>query len=410
MIFHPTAEPVNAHVHIDYLQEAYLYRSEFGFSVFPVNRKIAVTGWKKYQNRRPTDREITRDFRRRHDGLAAMTGAVSYGLCVRDFDTLAGYMDWARGHQELARLLPTARTSRGAHVYFRLPKGVTAYHKWTEGTQKGELLGDGKHYVVLPPSYHPSGCRYQWEGREPFSRDDLPVLTPEQASFLTTADKEKNSKDSRKAPQERAKNLNTLSVTLDASTNVVGCAELSERDAVMRCLPTGPGERNECLWRLARTLKSLPHVADADEAGLWPFLDQWYQMAEPVIGTKSMSACWSDFKRQWQAALPIGIEFREAMRAAIAAPHPPEAANYSRPPVRALVAVCAALQRFAGDGPFYLSCRTAQELCGFANHMAAWRWLERLARDGLLEVTERGKSGTDRRRASRYRWAGATAH
>jgi hypothetical protein len=184
--------------------------------------------------------------------------------------------------------------------------------------------------------------------------------------------------------------------------------ELAERDAVMKCLPSGPGERNECLWQLARTLKALPHLAEAGEGDLWPFVEQWFQLAHGVIGTKSLAVCWKDFKRQWKLAkVPAGQGFDAAIARILCEALPPEADRYEEEAVRRLVAVCAGLQRFACEDPFYLSCRTAQRVCEFGSYHTASRRLTRLVEDGLLKVVLKARGGTDRRRATRYRWVGA---
>ena len=88
-------------------------------------------------------------------------------------------------------------------------------------------------------------------------------------------------------------------------------------------------------------------------------------------------------------------------------PLPTGAVRYADEPTRRLVAVCAALQGYAGAGPFFLSCRTARRVCGFGSYHTAARRLRVLAEDGLLIVVERGVGGTARRRASRYRWVGS---
>lgn len=172
--------------------------------------------------------------------------------------------------------------------------------------------------------------------------------------------------------------------------------------------PGRPGERNECLWQLARTLKALPHLADAGEGDLWPFVEQWFGLAQAVISTKSLSVCWADFKRQWKLArVPAGQGFDAAVARILSEPLPSEADRYEEETVRRLVAVCAGLHRFAGEEPFYLSCRTAQRVCGFGSYHTASRRLTRLVEDGLLKVVLKARGGTDRRRATRYRWVGA---
>lgn len=388
----------------DLLQYALIFRS-WGWSVLALRRKRpAVRAWMWLQRRRPTDRDVARMFGPAHgarvDGLGVVTGAVSGGLCVRDFDDPAGYRAWAAAHPALARRLPTARTRRGVHVYFRLPPGhPPVYRRWTDGRHKGELLGDGKHYVAVPPSAHPKGGYYEWL-REPVASTDLPVLTPAQAGMLSGQPPDPAAKPPRTPT--------TSSVTPFPRSAPAVPLEIAEREAIARCLPTGPGQRSDCLFRLARTLKALPHMADAEAKDLFPVIETWFDLARPVIRTQSLATCWRDFRSQWAVVTsPMGRGFEAAVAEALAAPPPPEAKRFADAPTRRLVAVCVTLQRYAGAEPFFLSCRTAQRVAGFTNHMTGWRRLGALADAGLLVVVERGTGGTSRRRASRYRWAGA---
>jgi hypothetical protein len=404
---HPQLAPENELNRGDYLQATYLYRG-MGWSVFPLYKKApAIRGWRRLQERRPRDEEITRMFDHASwvDGVAAVTGQASLGLCVRDFDTKDGYIAWAQDHPDLAGRLPTVKTGRGYHVYIRLPKNYgPIYKSWKNGPLKGEILGTPKRYVVLPPSRHPSGTTYQWLWGEPFTFQDLPVCTPEELGWLEDHHHQNQEIEHKVAPPKTTNESNYVICSNESSGQSVPL-ELVERDAVMKCLPSGPGERNDCLWALARTLKSLPHLSDADEAGLWPHFEIWFSMASAVISTKSMALCWADFKRQWKLAKVSAVQgFDGAMTRALAEPSPAEAERYEEEAMKKLVAVCVALQKYAGEEPFFLSCRTAQRICGFGSFHTAARRLNQLVEDGLLVVVWMGKGGTDRRRATRYRW------
>ena len=397
----PSPVPDNDFNRGDYLQATYLYRG-MGWSVFPLYKKSpAIRGWRRLQERRPRDEEITRMFDHASwvDGVAAITGQASLGLCVRDFDTKDGYIAWAQDHPDIAGSLPTVRTGRGYHVYIRLPRDYgPIYKSWKNGPLKGEILGTAKRYVVLPPSRHPSGSNYRWLWGEPFTSHDLPVCTPEELGWL-----EDHQHQKKQIEHEEAHESNYVICSRESSQSVP--LELVERDAVMKCLPTGPGERNDCLWALARTLKGLPHLSDADEAGLWPHFEIWFSLASPVISTKSMALCWADLKRQWKLAKVSAVQgFDGAMTRALAEPYPAEVERYDEEAMKKLVAVCLALQTYAGEEPFFLSCRTAQRICGFGSFHTAARRLNQLIEDGLLVIDWKAKGGTDRRRATRYRW------
>ena len=75
------------------------------------------------------------------------------------------------------------------------------------------------------------------------------------------------------------------------------------------------------------------------------------------------------------------------------------ALGYGSPETRRLVMLCRELQRASGSGPFFLSCRTAGELLGL-DHMTAWRRLQVLRLDGVIEETCRGT----KTKAARYRY------
>jgi hypothetical protein len=137
-------------------------RATYPWSIVPIRndgqgRKKAACKWEQYQTRRPSSEEIRHLFRRGDlTGLAVILGAVSGGLYGRDFDVMESYHRWATQYPGLARLLPTVATGRGRHVY--------AYHGGQVRTidfGDGELRGEN-HYIVLPPSLHPSGRRYAW--------------------------------------------------------------------------------------------------------------------------------------------------------------------------------------------------------------------------------------------------------
>jgi hypothetical protein len=121
-----------------------------GWAIIPTIDKGAVAKWKKFQERPPDEASLRRLFARPGvNGLAAIAGSVSGGLAVRDFDRQEAYLAWASAHPDDASRLPTVRTFRGSHVFGRLD--ADAYHG---EFGDGELIGDSKHYVSLPPSLH----------------------------------------------------------------------------------------------------------------------------------------------------------------------------------------------------------------------------------------------------------------
>jgi hypothetical protein len=140
-----------------------------GFSIIPLKakgKKPALHAWEEYKSRRPTKEEIA-SWSQQHwsDGADAnvgvVCGAVSGNLVVLDFDLKSAFEvfknEWAatRG-KNVANETVVVATGRGFHVYCRvkdMPKSVKLPNV--------EVKAEG-HYVVAPPSIHPSGKAYQF--------------------------------------------------------------------------------------------------------------------------------------------------------------------------------------------------------------------------------------------------------
>jgi len=140
------------------LTQALEYRNKFKFSVFPVDGKVPLVEWKKYQNGFADDDHIMRWWQKwpkANVGIA--TGALS-DLGVVDIDN-------EQGKKNILELLgsdwkaPLAKTPRGgAHIYFRNDKRIKNKVGVIPGT---DFRGEGG-YVVAPPSVGANGKFYEW--------------------------------------------------------------------------------------------------------------------------------------------------------------------------------------------------------------------------------------------------------
>jgi hypothetical protein len=137
------------------------YREQ-GFSFFPLkprSKEPALPSWKTYQERRPTDDEVSGWVRNMAFGnIAVVTGSVSGNLVVFDFDDPAVYEKVFAKHTELERLTFVVRTGRGVHVYVRSVKDPGRTEKFE--SLKFEYRANGS-YVVAPHSIHPSSVVYR---------------------------------------------------------------------------------------------------------------------------------------------------------------------------------------------------------------------------------------------------------
>lgn len=169
-------------------------------------------------------------------------------------------------------------------------------------------------------------------------------------------------------------------------------------------IPVAPGQRNACLFALARHLKgSLP---DATRPRLREIVATWHQRNLSVIGTEDLAVTLTDFFRGWaKVRHPEGETMSTILNAIdYASPLPARilALGYG-PAGNQLVRICAALQVHHRDQPFFISVRKAGELLG-VNFTYAAKMLAALVSDGVLKLIVNATAKS----ASRYRFEEAS--
>jgi hypothetical protein len=352
------------------LLNAALAYARRGWAIIPVTGKSAAGLWKPFQNSPADDRTLRRLFSREGiTGLAVVLGRVSGGLAVRDFDQIDAYSRWAAENPDDAAGLPTVGTARGCHVYGRLDREMFIT------LPDGELRADSKHYVLVPPSVHPSGAVYSWT--IPLPARDVP-LPPLPLSLTGTK------------------------IQADPSQPIacITCTDIDTSAIIALTLPTGPGQRNRRLFDLARILKGL--MPDATPDSLRAILREWHQQALPFVRTKDFATTWTDFTVAWRRVKrPHGCSLRAAIQAAKnTAPAIVDPLGYEGH-LAELLSLCHELQRRWRDGPFPLSCATAGKCLG-VSAMHAWRLLQVLQFDGALRLVRRGTKAS--KKASEWRF------
>ena len=188
---------------------------------------------------------------------------------------------------------------------------------------------------------------------------------------------------------------------LSASSVLSALSVVSVDEIISQTLPTEQGERNGCVFRLARGLKFDAGMGNAGYPQLKLLVRRWHNQAFAVIGTKDFDETWSDFIRGWVAAkVPLYLDvIAWAMEKAKTEPLPPQADEYDSNPVRLLVGMCFHLASRHPEGRFFLSSHDAGRLLGIT-HDRALRSLGMLCADEVLQRVEPGNA----RRATRYRW------
>jgi Bifunctional DNA primase/polymerase, N-terminal len=399
--------------------------ADWRWSLVRLTGKKCSHPWTRYQTQRADDGQLRKWF----DGdsranIGVVLGEISGGLGVMDFDKMPAFDAWAESHPRLARTLPTVRTKRGAHVYFRRePCAVDAVrailgkpeHRGAFALDGGELRITSGCYCAVPPSVHPEGPIYSWV-KEP-THGDFPMIDPIEAGFVPcdTADIE----DSRHLKGTTSA-VPTVSHGCDQAGNAAiqpipnpktprsdWSADQSEKIhfAIASCLPTNKGQRHRMLFKLARELKAIPALADATPEALKPYLKLWHAGAVDTIATKPFEESWLDFAEGWENVKfpagqgPIDLAFAKAS----ASTPPACAAAYEQETVRLLVCLCRELQAVSGNAPFFLSSRTAAALFG-VDHATAARWLKLLRLDRVIHLVSQGTKKTGQ--ASTYVYRG----
>jgi hypothetical protein len=324
--------------------------------------------------------------------IAIVTGGVSGGLAVRDFDQDGAYEMWRDHHQDIAAALPTVRTARGYHVYARGEADKTMVFI------DGEFRYGGA-YVLAPPSIHPGGVVYTWTN--PLA-DFVPQVDLVASGLLTDWS----------ACSTEGTEIEGQGNTVGASHSVCAVFSVSTVSTVLpegvdavirRTIPPNVGWREKCLFNLCRELQAIPEYAAADPRELEPIVRMWYELAEPRIGTKEYAVSFAAFIRAWgNVKVPkdqtvVQVAFRRIKnsdRSWI-----PE--RFDGEGIRLLIALCRELQSIRGQQPFYLDCRTAGSLLG-VTYKTAWTWLETLC---VLGALKKVSSGTlKNRKANEYRY------
>ena len=148
------------------------------------SKAALLKGWQTFFNDKPTAEQYQEWTKLPKANISLLLGEAS-GVVALDLDT-----DKPEIMEVIGHLLPTSPvTKRGA-------KGYTAFFKYRgdfsevlkfNGEVILEILSEGKK-TTLPPSLHPNGANYVWDGEslENCNIEDLPVLPPALISHLTS--------------------------------------------------------------------------------------------------------------------------------------------------------------------------------------------------------------------------------
>ncbi len=138
-----------------------------GFRLFPVEVRGKRPLIKEWPVKATSDPQAVRMWMKQYpDGNWGLATGRASGIFVLDVDGekgAAAISEWVRLHGDDWTNTLTVKTGRGAHLYFLWPTGVPVRNSASKLAGGLDVRGEGG-YVIVPPSVHPSGQVYQWEG------------------------------------------------------------------------------------------------------------------------------------------------------------------------------------------------------------------------------------------------------
>ena len=153
---------------------------DLGWSVLPVRpdeKRPYMANWLQYERQRATRQQVEGWFNSLSGaGVGAVTGRIS-GMVVLDVEADCPYPV-----EDLLRRWPTQLYSRtgsgGWHLYYSYPQGVGKVSNRVRIFEGADLRADGG-FIVLPPTLHASGNRYEWVSKGPMGQFPRELLDME---------------------------------------------------------------------------------------------------------------------------------------------------------------------------------------------------------------------------------------
>lgn len=148
-----------------------------GWSVLPVKpeeKRPIMTNWLQYTKTKATKNAVVSWFASLSGvGVGVVTGKVS-NMVVLDVESCCPYPI-----EDLLRRYPTHMYSRtgsgGYHLFYQYPTSVAHVSNRVRIFDGADLRADGG-FIVLPPTVHPNGNRYEWVERGPLGTFPMALL------------------------------------------------------------------------------------------------------------------------------------------------------------------------------------------------------------------------------------------
>ncbi len=148
-----------------------------GWSILPVkpeDKRPYMTNWLQYNHTRASKEMAVNWFKQLSGaGIGVVTGKIS-NMVVLDVESYC-----PTPIEELLKMYPTQMISRtgsgGYHLFYQYPQNVTKISNRVGIFEGADLRADGG-FIVLPPTIHPNGNRYEWVKKGPLGAFPLSLL------------------------------------------------------------------------------------------------------------------------------------------------------------------------------------------------------------------------------------------
>lgn len=209
-----------------------------------------------------------------------------------------------------------------------------------------------------------------------------------------------------KSVYEKIESLSSYALTEET----IAIASISSVSSVLipkACIPIRAGQRNDCIFELARYMKAV--VPNANDQDLNAILQSWWAAAEPIVRTKNFEASLTDFHYAWnKVKCPKGFILGKVLQDLSDDP-PENPGGFLGLNGRRLYHLCQLLDRHQnenyGNGIFMLSCRVAGNALKI-DHQSANKMLKLFIQKRILEIAESHTTV----RATRYRLCSTSNH
>lgn len=148
-----------------------------GWSILPVkpeDKRPYMTNWLQYTRTRANKQSVANWFNTLSGaGIGVVTGRIS-NMVVLDIESDCPYPI-----EDILKKYPTQMYSRtgsgGYHLFYQYPTNVPRVANRVGIFERADLRADGG-FIVLPPTIHPSGGRYEWIKRGPLGAFPMALL------------------------------------------------------------------------------------------------------------------------------------------------------------------------------------------------------------------------------------------